>query len=125
MKKFSVPLSEEKTVGPVTCLSFLGIEIDTVEQVFRLPQDKLARLQTLVDSALAANKVMLKFLQSLLGFLNLACRVLPMGRVFSRRLSLATAGVRRPFHFVRLSKVLKDDLRVWRAFSYEFCALRG
>lgn len=120
MGRFGVPLSEEKTEGPVSALSFLGIEIDTIAMEFRLPEEKLARLQTQIDSSLAAKKVTLKFLQSLLGLLNFACKIMPMGRVFSRRLSLATVGVKKPNHFIRLSKVLKDDLRVWQSFLAEY-----
>lgn len=41
--------------------------------------------------------------KSLLGKLNFAWRVIPMGWVFCRRLSMATAGVSSPLHFVRLS----------------------
>ncbi|XP_053575641.1 tetratricopeptide repeat protein 1 [Bombina bombina] len=33
MAKFGVPLAEDKTQGPATCLVFLGIEIDTLEMV--------------------------------------------------------------------------------------------
>ena len=43
-----VPITEHKTDGPTTCLVFLGIEIDTVAGQFRLPGDKLRRLQALL-----------------------------------------------------------------------------
>lgn len=120
MKRFGVPLAEEKTVGPVTVLSFLGIELDSVSMVFRLPPDKLARLLTTIEEVLLKKKITLRQLQSLLGLLAFACRTLPMGRVFSRRLSLATVGVSNPQHFIRLTKVLKDDLRVWQSFLVDF-----
>ena len=41
-----VPIASEKLVGPSTCLTFLGIEIDTEEGVMRLPAEKLARIQS-------------------------------------------------------------------------------
>lgn len=80
----------------------------------------MARLQTLIDSSLSSKKVTLKFLQILLGLLNFAFKVLPMGRVFNRRLSLATSGIRKHSNFIMLMKVLKDDLRVWQAFLSKF-----
>ena len=40
-----VPIAQSKTEGPATKLVFLGIEIDTVEGVMRLPSEKLQRLQ--------------------------------------------------------------------------------
>ncbi|XP_056397708.1 uncharacterized protein LOC130293230 [Hyla sarda] len=39
--EFGVPLSAEKTEDPSTIISFLGIEIDSVAMVFRLPAEKL------------------------------------------------------------------------------------
>ncbi|XP_040289238.1 uncharacterized protein LOC121002007 isoform X1 [Bufo bufo] len=122
MERFGVPISAEKTEGPVTRLSFLGIEIDSVAMVFRLPQDKLVGLKALIEGFLVVRKVTLKQLQSLLGLLCFACRVMPMGRVFSRRLSLATRGVVSPQHRIRLTKSLKADLKVWHEF---LCSYNG
>ena len=39
-----VSLAPEKTEGPATCITFLGIEVDTVAGRLRLPQQKLQRL---------------------------------------------------------------------------------
>ena len=36
-----VPLEPSKLVRPVTCLTFLGIKIDTIALQIRLPEDKL------------------------------------------------------------------------------------
>ena len=43
--RLGVPLAVDKCEGPTTCLTFLGIEIDTVAMELRLPQVKLARLK--------------------------------------------------------------------------------
>lgn len=120
MERFGVPLSVEKTEGPQTVISFLGIEIDSINMVFRLPADKLEKLLGLVNGFCAVRKVTLRQMQSLLGLLVFACRIMPMGRVFSRRLSLATRGVSRPGHFIRLTRSLKADLAVWRDFLYQY-----
>ncbi|KAM9330484.1 uncharacterized protein PAF06_014162 [Gastrophryne carolinensis] len=103
---FGVPVAHDKTEGPATVMKFLGIEIDTVGRVCRLPRDKIEDLVGGLEGALGVKKVTLVQLQSLLGKLNFACRVLPMGRVFTRRLSLATAGVREPHHFIRIDYIL-------------------
>lgn len=52
MGKFRVPLSEEKKKGPDTVMSFLEVEIDTLEIFFWLPSDKIAKIQSLADSFL-------------------------------------------------------------------------
>ena len=49
-KVLGVPIAPEKLVGPSSCLTFLGIEIDTDEGVMRLPAEKLARIQSQVCS---------------------------------------------------------------------------
>lgn len=113
---FGVPLAPEKTEGPATVVKFLGIVIDSVEMECRLPVDKLEQLKSAVAGAMGKRKILLRDLQSLLGRLNFACRIIPMGRVFCRRLAMATAGVRSPRHFVRLSGDLKADLQVWNVF---------
>lgn len=120
MGRFGVPLSAEKMEGPVMTLSFVGIELDTVEMVFRLPQDKLERLTGLIAGFCAVRKVTLQQMQSLLGLLVFACRIMPMGRVFSRRLSLSTRSARSPGYRIRLTKPLKADLGVWRDFLSQY-----
>ncbi|KAE8597602.1 hypothetical protein XENTR_v10016529 [Xenopus tropicalis] len=82
-----------------------------MDKVIKLKEEEYAR---------QARKVTLKQLQSLLGKLNFACRIIPMGRVFSRRLPLATAGVRQPHHFIRLNQGHKSDLTVWSNFLQDF-----
>ncbi|KAM9311479.1 uncharacterized protein PAF06_009289 [Gastrophryne carolinensis] len=120
---FGVPVAHDKTEGPATTIKFLGIEIDTVKRVCRLPRDKIEDLVGGLEGALGAKKVTLVRLQSVLGKLNFACRVLPMGRVFTRRLSLATAGVREPHHFIRLTAAMKEDIRMWITFLRSFDGL--
>ncbi|KAM9324440.1 uncharacterized protein PAF06_000477 [Gastrophryne carolinensis] len=117
---FGVPVAHDKTEGPATVIQFLGIEIDTVGRVCRLPREKIEDLVEGLEGALAVRKVTLQQLQSILGKLNFACRVLPMGRVFTRRLSLATVGVREPHHFIRLTAALKEDIRMWITFLESF-----
>ncbi|KAM3932738.1 uncharacterized protein RB166_005767 [Leptodactylus fuscus] len=118
--RFGVPLAPDKTEGPRTRLSFLGIELDTVAMEFRLPESKIADLRHVVRLAGRRRKIMLRDLQSLLGKLNFACRVMPMGRVFNRRLAGATKGLSNPRHFVRLGRAQRDDLLVWQSFLEQY-----
>lgn len=120
MKRFGVPLAANKMVGQVTVISFLGIELDSENMAFRLPQEKLSRLRDTIDQFLMSKKVTLRQMQSLLGLLTFASRTLPMGRVFSRRLSMSPAGIKNPHHHLRLTKVLKYDLRTWGSFLADF-----
>lgn len=115
-----IPISEEKTEGPDTTLTFLGIEIDTVSQKARLPQNKLDKCEELINSFLKRKKVTLRELQSLLGLLSFACQVIVPGRPFLRRLFDLVVGVSQPYHHIRLRKHCKDDLIVWQMFLKQF-----
>ena len=41
--ELGVPLAEEKTAGPSTVITFLGIELDSIKFEARLPQEKLSK----------------------------------------------------------------------------------
>jgi hypothetical protein len=70
-----VPIANEKTKGPSTVITFLGVEFDTINMELRLPSEKLQKLQLQLDHILHKDKITLLQLQSLLGSLNFACRV--------------------------------------------------
>jgi hypothetical protein len=43
--KLEILLAEDKTKGPTTTIIFLGLEIDTVLMLVRIPEDKLIKLK--------------------------------------------------------------------------------
>jgi hypothetical protein len=59
-----------------------------------LPEDKLSSLSNIYSYSSTAKKATLRSFQSLIGMLNFACKVIPPGRAFSRRLIYATKGGR-------------------------------
>nr|XP_034965330.1 uncharacterized protein LOC118082278 isoform X1 [Zootoca vivipara] len=118
--ELGVPLAAEKTEGPTSTITYLGIELDTVAQTSRLPSEKLTALKRTITDTLPLKKVTLKQIQSLLGHLNFACRVISPGRPFCSRLARLSAGLRASHHRVRLNKGVKSDLRVWLQFLEKF-----
>lgn len=54
-----VPLAEEKTLGPSCIMTFLGLEIDTLKMVIRIPRDKLLELKVKLEIALTKKKKLL------------------------------------------------------------------
>ncbi|XP_053563915.1 uncharacterized protein LOC128654176 [Bombina bombina] len=119
-EEFGIPVAADKSEGPTTSLSFLGIQLDSIKMECRLPEDKVADLKSVIGRMLARKKATLRDIQSLLGKLNFACRIIPIGRIFCRRMSLLTTGVSDPRHHVRLSVEVKEDLKVWRTFLEDF-----
>ena len=79
-------IAENKLEGPSQVLTYLGIEIDTVNGVIQLPEEKLVNLQNLVNSWLEKRKCTKRQLQSLIGHLSFAYKVVKPGRIFLRRL---------------------------------------
>ena len=88
-----VPLAADKSVGPVTKLVYLGLEIDSIRQCVSIPPEKLLAIRQKVYEALEASKLTLKELQSLIGSLSFVCRAVTPGRPFLRRLIDLTCGV--------------------------------
>ncbi|XP_061196003.1 uncharacterized protein LOC133204281 [Saccostrea echinata] len=115
-----VPIANEKTVYPTQVLTFLGIEFNTVEMIMRLPLVKIDEIKQKILDIMALKKVTLKQLQSLLGLLNFACRVIVPGRAFCRRLIDATIGLNKPHHHTRVTLEMKADLKVWLDFLQSF-----
>ena len=63
-------------------LTFLGIEIDSLNMVARLLWDKKDAMGALLRVMLAKEKVRVREVQVLLGPLNFACRMVRAGQTF-------------------------------------------
>ena len=85
-ERLGIPLAADKCEGPSTCLTFLGIEIDTVEMELRLPAEKLQMLQQEIKSWAEKKSCTRRELQSLTGQLQHAATVVRPGRTFLKRL---------------------------------------
>ena len=112
-KDLGMKIKLEKNRTGTTC-DFLGIEIDTALMEARLPSEKLLKAKTLVSAALNKKAIPRKELDSLLGFLCFAARVVKPGRAFLRRLFNATASVTSKL--IHLNKDMRADLLWWHHF---------
>ena len=119
-KLWGVPVAEDKTVEPTKILTFLGIEFDTLAMELRLPNEKLVELKHTLELFVQSKKVTLRQLQSLIGLLNFACQIVSPGRAFCRRLIDATCNIRKPHHRIRVSKSMREDIKVWLTFWSEY-----
>ncbi|XP_048761600.1 uncharacterized protein LOC125670455 isoform X1 [Ostrea edulis] len=115
-----VPIANDKTVYPTQVLTFLGIEFDTVQMIMKLPWEKIHEIKHKILDIMTFRKVTLQQLQSILGLLNFACRVIAPGRAFCRRLTDATIGLGKPHHHTRVTLEMKADLQVWLTFLQSF-----
>ena len=108
--ELGVPIKHAKTEPATTCITFMGLELDSIAMEARLPHEKLFKLRNLLDSYSRARKITLKDLQSLLGLLNFCCQVVPPGKCFLRRLYDLTKSVTKPNHRVTLNKESCKDI---------------
>ena len=111
-----VPIVAAKTLGPSQVLEFMGIVLDSTRMEARLPEDKLARISQLLDSFSARRSARLVDLQSLIGTLQFACKVVVPGRTFLQRMINLTRGVPSRFHHIRLNKQFQRDITMWKVF---------
>lgn len=78
--EIGVLLAEEKQDGPTSVITFLGIIIDTNRRELRLPAEKLRRLIDEVQLWLKKRSCTHRELESLIGVMQHACKVIVPGR---------------------------------------------
>ena len=121
--QLGIPIAEHKREGPTPCLTFLGIEVDTVAGQLRLPADKLVRLRSLLREWGNKRTCQRRDLESLIGVLSHASKVVRSGRTFLRRMLDLLHGVPmhslRP-HPIRLNREFRSDLAWWQLFASEW-----
>lgn len=114
--ELGVPLAEDKLVGPVEVITYLGIEIDTVRRVVSLPIDKFEALMVMLDNWHGRKKCTKRELLSLIGSLSFACKVIKPGRIFLRRLIDLSMTVEHLGHHITLNAEARADIQWWLDF---------
>lgn len=115
-KRLNIPIAEHKRDGPTTCLVFLGIIIDSLAGELRLPPEKLHPPADTTDKKACSRRE----LESLVGLLNHACKVVRSGRSFLRRMidllhsTSHHPGKNTP---IRLNTGFRADLAWWTEFA--------
>ena len=66
-QNLGIPLTHDKTEGPVCKLVFSGLELDSVSQIVKIPEDKVVALKRLIRDLLRVNKATLKDIQKVIG----------------------------------------------------------
>lgn len=112
-----VPLAPEKKDGPTWRIIFLGIIIDTQKGELSLPQHKLDRLLAAVELWESKRSCTRRELESLIGTLQHACKVIRPGRSFLRRAIALLSVAKQPYHYIRLNNEFKSDLMWWKTFA--------
>ena len=115
-----VPVSLSKLEGPATTLTFLGINIDTIQGELSLPQEKLTRILQLLNKWTYRKACRKRELLSLIGELQHAASIVRPGRPFLRHLIDLSRIPKRLNHFVRLSSSAQADIMWWLCFMSQW-----
>ena len=114
--RLGLPVALDKLEGPATHLEFLGFELDSRLLQTRLPQRKLTELKELILQWSGKKSCTKKELESLIGKLGHASRVVLPGKTFMRRMFELLGVAHRAHHKIRLNCSFRSDLEWWATF---------
>ena len=98
-------------------LELHGVLMDTVRFELRLPEEKIQRLQSLLNQWHSKSKHTRGELEKLLDHLSHTATVIQPGRIFLRELFTLLHSVKGPdYFFAWPNKGAKTDLAWWRCF---------
>ena len=115
--ELGLSVAGSKLEGPATCLTFLGFEIDSVLLELRLPKDKLHNLQVATSAWAGRRSCRKKELESLVGKLAHASRVVPPGKTFLQGFFELVKGIRRDFHHIWMNAAARSDIYWWSVLA--------
>ena len=116
-RRLGVPVAQEKCAGPATRMVFLGFELDSLEMIIRLPEEKLGCTMQLIKEWGSRKACKKRDLESLVGHLQHVAMVVRPGGTFVRWLIELLSSVRSHNHWVRLNVSTRSDLTWWQ-FSW-------
>ena len=106
----------DKLIGPVTVITYLGIQIDSDDMVIRLPAEKLSELLDLLNVWHDCKKCTKRELLSLIGKLSFASKVVQPGRNFLHRLIDLSTTVCELHHQISVIRESCRDIEWWLEF---------
>ena len=111
-----VPLASNKTEGPATCLTFLGISVNSSRWELRLPDDKMELIYALIQVWSHRSSCHRRELESFLGHFSHAATIIRQGCPFLHDLFQLLSVARQLHYFVRLTRGAKADILWWLCF---------
>ena len=115
-EKLNVPIKPSKVEGPTTSLTFLGIHLNTTSMEASITSERKQALLQELSSLHARKKCTKRELLSLIGKLSFACKILPAGRIFLRRLIDLSTSASKLHHHIRLTAEARLDMQWWLDF---------
>ena len=116
LAELGLPEAEDKAQPPSTCVTWLGMNIDSCEMTLSIPQSKVADILQYVQRCKVTRSLHKRQLQSLIGkLMHLAKCVLP-ARVFMARLIEALRDMKTSW-YTRVTATMRADLEWFSQFA--------
>jgi hypothetical protein len=115
IRQFGLVVNPDKTEGPAQVLSFLGVQLDSVNQTVSCTPERVEELMVLLRSLLHQRVITRGHTASLIGKLSFAAQVLPGARPFMRRMldTLHQCTSKRHSAPVRVDPGFREDVLFW------------
>jgi hypothetical protein len=115
IRLFGLVVNPDKTEGPSQRLSFLGVQLDSVDQTLSCTPARVTELTSLLRSLRRERVITRRHAESLIGKLSFAAKVLPGARPFMRRMldTVHACKSRKPSHPIHIDPGFRDDVRFW------------
>jgi hypothetical protein len=121
--ELGLPVARDKLEGPCTSMVFLGILLDSLTMTARLDEQRLAEIGVMLREWAGRKTASREQLQSLIGVLSFAAKVVRSSRIFLRRMidqlkripAWANSSTRYP-----LADTFYLDLQWWATFVREW-----
>ena len=120
LRKLGFAIHWGKVVDPTQKITFLGVELNSIDMTLSLPPEKIESFRQELKSFLNRKRASKRQLQSLAGRLSWAASVVKGGRVFLRRIFNKIAMLRHGSHRAQLSAEVRQDISWWFQFIQTF-----
>ena len=111
-----IPLAEEKIISPCTYIIFLGIGIDSISLTMYIEQEKYDDIKMILREWRERKKCTKQEIESLVGKLSFASKVVQPGRLFLRRLINLGTKVKKSHHYIAMNEEARADIAWWINF---------
>ena len=115
-ERINAPIKSSKIEGPTTSITFLGIHLDTIAMEASITSERKEALLAELNQMYWRHRCKKRELLSLIGKLSFACKVVPSGRIFLRRLIDINTSVEKLHHHLPLTQEAKFDMKWWLDF---------
>ena len=120
LRKLGFAIHWGKVVDPTQKITFLGVELNSIDMTLSLPPEKIESFRQELKSFLNRKRASKRQLQSLAGRLSWAASVVKGGQVFLRRIFNKIAMLRHGSHRAQLSAEVRQDISWWFQFIRTF-----